>query len=101
MKNQNRTQLFKQFALLIVGALSVGLIYAQLSIPTNINNAVQTIKEIRLTTDGTNSGQPVILLNGSGASNALQVSGNIVAGKSMGADDGTLNKIIGFFSSIV
>ena len=72
--------------------------YANITIPTNIDNAVQTIREIRLTTDGTSSGKTIVLLNGSGATNSLQVSGNIVAGKSFGADANTL---AGLYSTIV
>jgi hypothetical protein len=55
MKNQDRTQFLKKLALVVFGLLSMTAIYAQLSIPTNINNAVQTIREIRLTSDGTDS----------------------------------------------
>gem|GEM_PF-5604353 len=96
MKNQNRTQLFKQVALVVFGLLSMSLIYAELTIPTNIDNAVQTIREIRLTTDGTQAGQTMVLLNASGSTNTLQVSGSIVAGKAIPSnpsEDSLINKI--------
>jgi hypothetical protein len=53
--------------------------YAQLSIPTNIDNAVQTIRTIILTSDGTSSGQNYAVFNSGGNSPTLLVSGSIVA----------------------
>jgi hypothetical protein len=53
---------------------------AQITIPSNINNAVQTIKEVRITSDGTNSGTTIVRLNGSGDASSVMISGNVTAG---------------------
>ncbi len=94
MKNQNRTQFLKQLALLIFGAVFVSVLYAQLDIPTNINNAVQTIQTIVVTDNGRSDGNKVMILNSGGTASALQVSGSVVAGKSIGSDETLLNRII-------
>ena len=47
---------------------------AQITIPSNINNAVQTIKEVRITSDGTNSGTTIVRLNGSGDASSVMIS---------------------------
>jgi hypothetical protein len=83
MKNHNRTQFLKQLALLFFGAVFVSVLYAQLDIPTNINNAVQTIQTIVVTDNGRSDGNKVMILNSGGNNPTLQVSGSMVAGNSL------------------
>ncbi len=61
----NKTKFLKLGIAVLLGAGVVGgLLYAQLSIPTDINNSVMTIKKINLTVDG-QDGAAVITLDGS------------------------------------
>ncbi|HCB51642.1 TPA: hypothetical protein DEP21_03640 [Patescibacteria group bacterium] len=81
---------------LALGTVASSVMYAQLDIPTNINNAVQTIKTIVITSNGNQSGTPVMMLNS--GSTTLQVSGSI----SMGTINGTeVNTVIGDRSSVL
>lgn len=48
----------------------------QITIPSQISNAIQTIKEVRITSDGAES-DPTVILSASGNTTPLQVQGNI------------------------
>lgn len=93
MKHYNNAQFFKSLILWVFGLAFAGILYANLDIPTNISNAVQTIKEIRLTTDGQSSSTPTLRLNGNPAAGeaTLQISGNIIAGSYSGAERNSIN----------
>jgi len=101
MKNHNKTQFLKQLTLLLAGLFSAGVLYAQLDIPTNIDNAKQTIQTIVVTDNGRADGNKVMILNSGGTAAALQVSGSVVVGKTIGSDETLLNRIIWNFSSIL
>ena len=92
MKNQDRTQFLKKLALVVFGIWFAGVMYAQLSIPTNIDNAVQTIREVHVTTNGQDSSTPTVIINGNPSSGVapLQVSGNVVMGSYTWADANTV-----------
>lgn len=61
----NKTKFLKLGIAVLLGAGVVGgLLYAQLSIPTDIDNSVMTIKKINLTVNG-QDGNAVITLDGS------------------------------------
>jgi len=94
MKNHNKTQFLKQLTLLLAGLFSAGVLYAQLDIPTNIDNAKQTIQTIVVTDNGRADGNKVMILNSGGTAAALQVSGSVVVGKTIGSDETLLNRII-------
>jgi hypothetical protein len=102
MKNHNRTQFLKQLALLIFGAVFVSVLYAQLDIPTNINNAVQTIGKIVLTPNGqapsaTNPAVVTIDANASGMVSAVKVLGSM----NVSPDNAGVNILSGKASSVV
>jgi len=52
MKYRNNAQFFKSLILWVAGLAFAGVMFAQLSIPTNIKNALITIQEINLTANG-------------------------------------------------
>ena len=79
MKHQNRIQFLKKLALWVFGVSFVSVLYAQLNIPTDIDNSIQTIKRIVITDNGRADGNMVVGINVSGAQNTLQVSGSMMA----------------------
>jgi hypothetical protein len=93
----NKPKFLKLGIAVLLGAGITGILYAQLSIPTNINNAIQTIKEIRVTSDGTEAGATLLRINGAGADAVLQVAGSISMGTITGAQT---NKVSGDRSSV-
>ncbi|HCY20834.1 TPA: hypothetical protein DIC40_03115 [Patescibacteria group bacterium] len=61
----NKTKFLKFGIAVLLGAGVVGgLLYAQLNIPTDIDNAVMTIKQINITSDG-QATTPKIVIDGS------------------------------------
>jgi hypothetical protein len=61
----------------------VTVTFAALDIPTNINNAVQTIQKIVITNDGqaaSSSNLPIMVINSGSGTPTIQVSGSMVAG---------------------
>jgi hypothetical protein len=49
---KNKTKFLKLSIAVFLGAGSIGILFAQLQIPTDLDNAVQTIGKIILTPDG-------------------------------------------------
>ncbi len=98
MKQQNRTQFLKKLALWVFGVSFVSVLYAQLNIPTDIDNSIQTIKRIVITDNGRADGNMIVGINVSGAQNTLQVSGSMMAWSISGLDANTVD---GKYSSIV
>lgn len=93
---QTKTNIGKVAISVIVGGLLAGTMYAQLDIPTNIKNAIQTIQEIRVTSDGTNAGNTLIRLNGNGASATMTISGTAIVGDtSTNSINGTRSSVLG------
>lgn len=90
----NKTKFLKLGIAVLLGAGVVGgLLYAQLSIPTNIDNSEMTIKKINLTVDG-QDGVAVITLDGS-STTPVQIQWSTSIG------DTASNKITGQKSSIL
>ena len=77
----------------ILGTSLAGLMYAQLSIPTNIENAEMTIKKINLTANG-QDGTAIVTLDGSSAT-PVQIQWSTSIG------DTATNKLSGQKSSIL
>ena len=76
---------FLKSSYLIVIGIAIGatvLTVGALSIPTNIDNSVQTIKTIYISTDGVSTGTAtdVVVSLSSDSNNALKVYGNAQVG---------------------
>ena len=97
----NKTKFLKFGIAVLLGAGVVGgLLYAQLNIPTDIDNAVMTIKQINITSDG-QATTPKIVIDGSASDgNFLKVEWSILMGSITGSI-GQINKVSGDKSSIL
>jgi hypothetical protein len=78
-----RTQIFKSaYVVVIALALGVSLLYTfALNIPTSIDNSMQVIRKIYISSDGiSTTGANVVVAIESDSSNALKVYGNAQVG---------------------
>ena len=90
-------QIFSKFKLLIalaLGVLGAGLLYAQINIPTDLTNAVQTIKKLVISPDGIGSSNAAVTIDANSGT-PLSVSGNMEVGNT------TTNSVSGLRSSVL
>jgi hypothetical protein len=86
----NKTKFLKLGIAVLLGAWVVGgLLYAELRIPTDIDNSVMTIKKINLTVNG-QDGNAVITLDGSSPT-PLRVEWEIILGSHSGTTKNTID----------
>jgi len=79
---------------LILGGVGAGVLYAQIDIPTNLDNAVQTIKKLIISPDGIGSSNAAVVIDASSGT-PLSVSGSVEMG------DPSSNSVVGARSSVL
>ena len=70
---QTKTKVLKFGLATILGAGLAGAIYAQISIPTNIDNSVITVKKINITEDNNADSSKVVIDANASDENFLKV----------------------------
>jgi len=96
----NKTKFLKFGIAVILGTGAAGILYAQLNIPTNIDNAVMTIRQINITEEGKDTTPKVIIDGNPGNDNFLKVEWSILMWTITGASN-QINKVAWDRSSVL
>jgi len=85
---------FKWLIALSLGAIGAGILYAQIDIPTDLTNAVQTIKKLIVSPDGISTTNSAVVIDAASGT-PLSVSGSVEMG------DPSSNSVVGARSSVL